>query len=369
MSRSLQLILLALAALVMIAILAVGGLLIISNGHPIDYLQTSLIRFTLASRERELAQTVSTDTSPVRFEVNSGDTPRTIARNLADARLINDADLFVDYVRGYDLDTQLEAGTFFLTQAQSIPEIAASLTDSSSSQFVFRILEGWRMEEIAAQIDQSPYFGFSGQDFLNAVGPNADIPAAFAQFVGLPQGASLEGFLFPDTYQLPANLTTDYLREVLLTNFETRARAANLPELAASQGFTIRDAVTLGSIIQRESVHTDEQPMISSVYRNRLNIGMKLDADPTVQYGIGFRGGAWWPQITQADYTSAISTYNTYLNYGLPPGPIANPGITAILAAVQPEESDFLYFQARCTGDGYHNFARTFDEHLANSCF
>lgn len=369
MSRLLQILAALFAVVVLVGVLMVGGLWIVSEGDPVRYIQTSLVQFTLNSREDELAQSVSTDTSPIRFEVMLGDTPRTIAQNLVSARLITDADLFVDYVRANQLDRRLEAGTFFLNQAQTIPEIARILTDSSSSQFTFTILEGWRIEEIADIIDRSSYFGFSGQDFLSMVGAGASVDSGFAAFVGLPPGASLEGFMFPDTYQLPADMTPEYFREVLITNFRDRVESVNLPALASQQGWTLHDAAILASIIQREAIHPDEHPMIASVYRNRLDIGMKLDADPTVQYAIGYNGATWWSQITQADYVSRVSPYNTYLNTELPPGPIANPGLTALQAALSPAQSDFFYFQARCTGDGYHNFARTFEEHLANSCF
>jgi UPF0755 protein len=111
----------------------------------------------------------------------------------------------------------------------------------------------------------------------------------------------------------------------------------------------------------------DEGAKIAGVYAHRLRIGMKLDADPTVQYPLG-EPGDWWTQITQADYTNTISPYNTYLNFGLPPGPIANPGISAIRAAANPEISDYIYFRAECDGSGYHRFALTFAEHLANGC-
>jgi UPF0755 protein len=95
---------------------------------------------------------------------------------------------------------------------------------------------------------------------------------------------------------------------------------------------------------------------------------MKLDADPTAQYGIGLENGSWWPQITVEDYQGVLSPYNTYRVTGLPPGPIANPGEAAIRAAITPQRSDYLYFRARCDGSGYHNFAETFDEHIANAC-
>src|SRR5262249_20726178 len=152
-------------------------------------------------------------------------------------------------------------------------------------------------------------------------------------------------FLFPETYQLPAEVTPIMLRDILTKTFLERV-GTQLPIDAGAQGFSIYQMVTLASIVQREAVHVDEEPMIASVYRNRLVAAMNLEADPTVQYGIGNRGGSWWPQITVDDYYNAVSAYNTYLNPGLPPGPIANPGLAAIQAAVYPATSDFYYFRA-----------------------
>ncbi len=164
-------------------------------------------------------QPLSSDTTPVRFTVELGDPPALIAQNLAAAGLISDANLFVDYVRAYDIDVQLEAGTYFLKQSQSIKQIAATLTDSSNSQIVFSIIPGWRIEEVAAAIDANPLFAFSGDDFLRVVGAGAPVDAAFAQRVGLPVNASLEGFLFPNTYSLPPDVTPQMLRDTLLDEF------------------------------------------------------------------------------------------------------------------------------------------------------
>ena len=108
--------------------------------------------------------------------------------------------------------------------------------------------------------------------------------------------------------------------------------------------------------------------MIASVYHNRLNIGMKLEADPTVQYGLQGARGAWWPPITYADFRGVQSPYNTFLVAGLPPGPIASPGLSAILAALQPAESGYFFFHAACDNSFYHNFAVTYEEHLQNVC-
>ncbi|NWF68697.1 MAG: endolytic transglycosylase MltG [Chloroflexi bacterium] len=359
------------AVMVIIGFLAAvcgAAVLILAGDQLADLVQDGLARLTVSARADELNRGVGSDDAPVRFVVNLGDTPRLIARSLLDSGLISDDDLFLSYVRANRLDTELEAGTYFLNRTMSIPQIASVLIDSAASQFPFRILEGWRIEEVADQIDANPvYFDFSGADFLAAVGPGAVVAAGFREFVGLPDGASLEGFLYPDTYQLPAGVTVVQLRDILLQTFLQRV-GTQLPHDAQEQGLTLYQIVTLASIVEREALHDDEHVLIASAYRNRLDIGMKLDADPTVQYALNGARGRWWPQITLADYVNISSPYNTYLNTGLPPGPIASPGISAIRAAVYPAESNYLYFRARCDGSGYHDFAVTYDEHLANGC-
>ena len=354
--------------LLLAGIICAVVVLVASGGDPGDFIQTQLARLRLASQQEALDIPIGTDDTPIRFTIASGDSPRVIAQNLRTAGLIANTNLFLDYVRAEGLDVQLEAGTFFLYQTESTRQIAQALTDSASSQFTFSIIEGERLEEVAFnRVDNNRFFGFSGAEFYAAVGPGAVQDPIFAQTVGLPSGASLEGFLFPDTYQLPAAVTPIMLRDILTDQFLTRI-GTDLLQAAQQQGLSIYQVVTLASIIQREAVRVDEMPAISGVYRNRLAIGMKLDADPTVQYGMGFQNGTWWPQLTVADYQSVLSPYNTYRNIGLPPGPIANPGMSAIRAALFPLESDFYYFRARCDGSGYHNFARTFEEHLANAC-
>lgn len=341
--------------------------LLLSGGNPVDAAQNAVIWLRLQGRQAALNTPSGTSTDPIRFQVQTGDSPRTVAANLAATGLIPDVDLFVDYVRLQGIDRRLQAGVYFLNAAQSPAAIAEALTDSRASQFPFRILEGWRMEEIAEVIDGSPAFGFSGADFLAAVGQGSMPDPTFSTEVGLPLGSSLEGFLFPNTYQLPGEVTPELLRDFLLTEFANQMTEADF-EAASQAGLSMFDVVRLASIVQREAVRVDEMPLIASVYQNRLNIGMKLDADPTVQYAIGFRDGSWWPPITQADYSAVQSPFNTYLNPGLPPGAIANPGLAAIRAVLYPEVSPYLYFRARCDGSGYHNFAVTFDEHLANAC-
>lgn len=353
-----------------LAILGFGllvALFLATDGQLYDRAQTFLLRLRLGHRSAELDAPYSDDAAPIRFHVAPGSSAGAIAAALADARLIGDADLFTDYARLAGYERRFEAGLYFLNQRQSIRQIARLLTDSSRSFIPFRSLEGARIEELAELIDMNRLFGFSGADFLPLVNPGASIPADFAAWAGLPPGASLEGFMFPDTYQLPPAIDAAGLRDRLLRAFRDRV-GEDLRAEAQSQGRTLYQVVTLAAIIEREAVWPDEHPMIASVYHNRLDIGMKLEADPTVQYGLHGARGAWWPPITYADFRGVQSRYNTFLHAGLPPGPIASPGLSAILGALRPAESPYYFFHAACDNSFYHNFAVTYEEHLQNVC-
>jgi UPF0755 protein len=146
--------------------------------------------------------------------------------------------------------------------------------------------------------------------------------------------------------------------------------STGLREGFTRQGLSVYQAVTVASIVEREAVQADEAPLIASVYLNRLKIGMKLDADPTVQYALGYNPvqQTWWTNPLAADDLQYVSTYNTYLNDGLPPTPIDNPGLNSLQAVASPADTAYYYFSARCDGSGYHNFAGTFEEHLQNLC-
>ena len=350
-----------------LAVVAFGFLWVLSGGDIADFARTTLARISVATRQQDLNQPQGVDDTPIRFTVDTGSTPIVIAGNLYNTGLISDAGLFVDYVRAENLDTELEAGIYFLNQTQTIPEIALKLTDSRSSFIPFRVLEGTRIEEIAQQIDDSQLFGFTGADFLAVVQAGAPVDPEFASLVGLPDGASYEGFLMPDSYQLPPEITALELRDTLTENFLART-GEQLRQDALEQGLSLFDAVNLAAIIEREAVWNDEHTLISSVYRNRLDNDMLLQADPTVQYGLNGARGRWWPNISIADYRGVNSLYNTYLHTGLPPGPIANPSISAIRGAVYPAESSYFYFRAACDGSNRHQFATTYDEHLTNGC-
>ncbi len=351
----------------LISVVCLSTLFIVTGTGPIGLARSSLNNLVVAIRSDDLNRPAGIDPTPLRFEVALGDTPQAIANNLFSEGLIDDPALFVSFVQARNIDVELEAGVYFLNKTQTLPDIAFLLTDSASSQLPFRILEGWRIEQIADAVDASSLFGFTGAELMAVIGPGAPQPPEFAAFVNLPPGASLEGFMYPDTYLLPAEVTPEMMRDILLETFQQRVDD-DLRRAAAAQGFSLFEVVTLASIAEKEALHDDEHDEITGVYRNRLDINMKLDADPTVQYGLNGARGSWWPRITRADYTGVISPYNTYLGPGLPPGPIANPGISAIRAAVFPTESEFIFFRARCDGSGYHDYAITYQEHVQNGC-
>ncbi len=330
-------------------------------------LRRAMTRITLLVRTDDLARTVSADSTPQRFVVQDGDSATTVARRLQDADLLHEAQLFVDFAFAHGLDVHLKPGVYFLGRTQTIPEIARQLTNLHGSALQFRVFAGWRLEEIAAAIDSHGRFAFSGADFLNLVGPGTWLDPAIAAQTGLPPGASLEGYLFPDRYSLPPQITALGLREALIQ----QTLAQFTPQMrvdATAQGLSIHQVLTLAAIVERESLHDDEDARIAGVYRRRLALGMKLEADPTVQYALSSQTDSWWPRISQAHYYTLGSPWNTYLHAGLPPGPIASPGLSAIRAVIYPAQGDTFYFRAACDGSGYHVFARTYAEHLANAC-
>lgn len=357
-------------ALFMLMMICGGLVFLLAGDRIIDGTRDVIMRIQLEGRRAELDTPLSADDSVLRFTVQPGSTAREIGSRLQTLGIIADGDLFTLYVRVEGLDTDLEAGTFFIQRNMTTRQIAGALTDASFSQIEFTVFPGQRVEEIAERIDNmTPYFAFSGADFLAQVGNGAPIPSAFAAQNDIPFGGSLEGFLFPDTYIFEPEVTAVGMRDVLLAAFTNAV--ADLRPLVTQTPYNMYEIVTLASIIEREAVFDDEKPLISSVYRNRLegdNDINTLDADPTVQYEHpNATPGNWWPRITVADYRGVISPYNTYINRGLPPAPIASPALSSIRAAIQPEESPYLFFRADCRGDNRHDFFTNYTDHV-NAC-
>jgi UPF0755 protein len=295
------------------------------------------------------------------FRISQGEPIASIATRLAQDGIIADAQAFYDYVVYTGLDLTIQAGDYNLSPALSIVDISRKLQDSTPEDVTFVILPGWRMEEIAASLPTSG-LDISPQAFISA----AQTPP---QVLGLSSPSTMEGFFFPDSYLLPRSTTVDQLLETIARNFAFHI-TDDMRAGFAAQGLDLHQAVTLASIVERESVHDEELSLIASVFINRLNAGMALGSDPTVQYSLGYDqpGNTWWKNPLSLEDLKFDSPYNTYVYAGLPPGPIANPGLKALQAVAFPQTSPYYYFQAKCDNSGYHVFVVTFEEHLANQC-
>jgi UPF0755 protein len=208
--------------------------------------------------------------------------------------------------------------------------------------------EGYNLFQIGWTLSQSPLVSDPNQ-FIDLV-QNKE----FVRSLGFEAG-SLEGYLFPDTYYLPKGITLPEIAKRMVLRYRN-VFSESYRKRAAEIGFTEAQIITLASIVEKEAKVESERKLVSAVYHNRLKKGMKLQADPTAVYG----KRAWVKQVTAEDLKRK-TPYNTYLHKGLPPGPIANPGQGAILAALYPENVDYLFFVAQ--GDGSHYFSTEFDEH------
>ncbi len=187
---------------------------------------------------------------------------------------------------------------------------------------------------------------------------NKAFDSSFVDSLGI-NGKSMEGYLFPDSYDIYERSSPSEIIGIFYNGFK-KFMTDSLRARADSMGFTVHDILTLASIVEGETNKTEEMPEIASVYLNRLNKGMKLEADPTIQY-LQPNG---WKRLLYKDL-KINSPYNTYLNTGLPPGPINNPGREAILAVLYPADTDYLFFVA--SGQGGHNFSKTYSQHLRNA--
>src|SRR5215211_7849758 len=296
------------------------------------------------------------------FIVESGESVNSIASRLEIVGLIRNAEAFRAYLIYSGWDTTIQAGDYKLSTAMSAMEVARELQDATPEEVTFVILPGWRLEEIAASLPTSG-LAITPEEFLSA----ARTP--YPDYDFLAGASTAEGFLFPDSYIVPRGVTVDIFVNGLLRNFGLHLTSDMTNEFGR-RGLTVYQAVTLASLVEKEAVHDEEKPLIASVYLNRFKINMKLDADPTVQYALGYSlvNQSWWTNPLSLIDLQVNSPYNTYLNTGLPPTPIANPSLDALRAVAFPTQSNYLYFRAKCDGSGSHDFSETFDEHLANEC-
>jgi UPF0755 protein len=329
----------------------------------------------LQANNAALHQGASATPQPTQFIVEPGATARSVAAQLQAEGLIKDARLFEAYVRASGLASKLQAGAYTLSPHMTPVQIAEALLHSRPASIALTIPEGWRLEQIADGLRASGVMDGTAYRTIAETGDlsglDADAPDRYSFLKERPAGATLEGYLFPDTYELLVDKATpEALLQRQLDNFSEqvlplyRKISTGIPE-----PMTLHQVLTLASIVERETGVDDERSMIAKVYLNRLAKNMRLEADPTVQYAMGFQPqtGQWWKSpVYLEEYSEVVNPYNTYLNAGLPPGPIANPSLKSIEAVLTPAEHDYLFFMAAADGSGRHVFARTFAEHLEN---
>ena len=301
-----------------------------------------------------------------KFSISNSDSAMDVCYKLESEQFVFDAVGTCDVLTYKGTDRTLSPGTYTLPSGLNAIQTAAFIADGNNRDLQFTIFAGWRLEEIAAVIDQLGLV-FGGNDFLSfAYAP----PATIAQVINLPAFRSLEGYMHPGFYSLKPTISLEEF--VLQSVNRTKAVIDESTQLLNAQSSTLSvdQLIILASIIQRETLDSAEMPTIASVFFNRLAINMRLETDPTVQYALGFDPAlqTWWKSLLTYDDLAVQSDYNTYQGQGLPPGAISNPGREAILAAFTPEQTGYFFFRAKCDGSFTHNFAVTYEEHLANGC-
>ncbi|HHS96383.1 MAG TPA: endolytic transglycosylase MltG [Chloroflexi bacterium] len=346
-----------------------SGVSLCSLGSPKEVALETYIQ----AHAEELQQPAGTDDTPVTFVVRPGETAADVAKRLEEAGLITDAELFRRYLQYEGLDAGLEAGIYTLRQTMTIPEIAQALQSGQRPEQVVTVREGLRIEEVAAEV--AAQTGIPEVEFLDLVttGWRATDLANYGFLTTIPPTATLEGFLFPETYRLPEDATAYDVVDRMLSTFDQRV-TPEIRQAGAERGMTLYEMVTLASIVEREAVIDEERPIIASVFLNRLEAGWPLGADPTVQYALGYdeQTGTWWrtlyfDQLGVESLAEIDHPYNTYRHPGLPPGPICSPGLASIEAVAFPADTDYFYFIVNCqANDGSHLFAATEEEHYAN---
>lgn len=286
-----------------------------------------------------------------------------IGRELEQLGVIADAVTFSTLLTYTGVEVELQAGRYDLPRGASVSEVIRRLRSGQTHDAQVTITEGLRPEEVGALLEADEIT--TAAEWALAV--NGPRPEPF--LAGRPDGASLIGYLMPATYPLRLSTTAEELVQAMLDAFRERVTDELIAE-AEEQGMTLHEVVTLASIVEREGVLPEELPLIASALRNRLDAGVALDVDATVQFAIAdvesvARFG-WWKLVLDLEDLEVDSPYNTYLYPGLPPGPIASAGFAAILAVIRPAATSYFYFVASPECDGSHRFAAELEEHIAN---
>ena len=281
------------------------------------------------------------------IHISKGSTLIEVSVELYDKKVINNKSSFILAVKMLGYEKDIPAGKFNIVNASTNYSLINNLINSVNVSKKVTILEGWSINEIAEKLHTS--IKIDKKSFIKA-SQNENLLKKWDV-----NSNSFEGYLFPNTYQFTEDETAIEIINKMVSEYKKNI-TKKMRDRMSKMDLTENEVLTLASIIEGEAIYDSERPRISGVYHTRLNKGMRLQADPTIQYIINDS-----PRRLLNKDLKIKSPYNTYLNHGLPPGPINNPGIESIKAALYPEEIDFLYFVAK--GDGYHTFSKTEKEH------
>lgn len=282
-----------------------------------------------------------TDSTYMTFTVNKGDGVRQVADNLKKKKLIKDPFVFTLQIKQLGMDEKIQAGEFRLSPSMNAVDIAKKL-QTATNDIQITIPEGKRAEEIA--------------DILSESFPNYDE-------TWRSQLIQKEGYLFPDTYSFSPDADIDQIITVMTDTFTTKYNALTG---IRKNDLSEKEIIIIASLVEREAKHDEDRPIVASVILNRYDQEMKLDIDATIQYALGFdnQSKRWWKPALTYDDLEIDSPFNTYRKVGLPPTPIANPGVKAIEAVMNPATTEYLFYIT--DSNGINHYARTNDEHEAN---
>jgi UPF0755 protein len=299
--------------------------------------------------DHQLHQPANPGSSKVRFVVSQGSSFHEVADTLHRTGLIDSVTVFDLYARYQHLDRNIQAGAYELSRNLNMIQILAALQTAIPDEIFVTVPEGYTIKKTAALLDQGGVI--KGSDYT-AQAVQGKFSYDFLK--DLPPGASLEGFLFPDTYLVPRAGTAKDLITQQLDSFKKHWDAARASE-AAQRKLNPLQIVTIASLIEREARFQEDRPLVASVIYNRLVAGWPLQIDATVLYAKGI-----WQSTVTTDDRKIVSPYNTYLHTGLPPGPIANPGIKAIDAALLPAQTGYFFYLS--DPQGHNHYAKTNEE-------
>lgn len=310
----------------------------------------------------------SLDESAQRITIAPGASAQSIAATLKENKIIRSEFIFLAWATLRGLNTKFQAGDFVVSSSASLNRVLKILTKPRNEEREITLIEGWTINQIkeylikqglVTRLEIDAVLGEAAKDLRQKRGIKAkDFSSEFSFLLSKPLYVSLEGYIFPDTYRLNEGATAEEIARKTLENFDRKLTIAWRNEIAR-QKKTIFEVITMASIVEREVRSDADRALVADIFWRRLNRGMGLEADSTVNYATGKS----LPAVTYADL-KIDSLWNTYKYRGLPLGPIANPGTSSIKAAIYPEKNSYWYFLTTPRGEVI--YAKTFEEHVAN---